>query len=186
MPKIHVDEQVMAELKRRAGGRTHNDLIRQLLGLSAEEPQTAEPAVYLIPHGAREFDDFIDLSRWLREDLMKRINGEYLVASSYYWRNVVPDSVCYFHKNKKIVGEGRLSGGLEPYNGPEISPQTNRRYAGVVHFDPTSIDVYKNPILFSQVEKLLGKTLTFRGVQRLTLKDYNKIRPFTTLFPSSP
>ena len=52
MPKIHVDEQVMAELKRRTNGHTPNDVIRQLLGLSPTEEPATEPGVYLIPHGS--------------------------------------------------------------------------------------------------------------------------------------
>ena len=75
-----------------------------------------------------------------------------------------------------IVGEGKLIGGLMPYSGKETSPQTGNRYAGVVNFDPASIKVYKKPIAFSEAEKLLGKKLTFRGIQRLTVKDYNLIQ----------
>jgi hypothetical protein len=177
MPKIHVDEQAMAELKRRAAGRTPNDLIRQFLGLWVEELQAAEPVIYLVPHGPKEFPGgFTELSRWLWEDLRNRLNGEYLVASPHYWRNVVPGSICLFHKNKMIVGEGKLVGGLIPYHGGEVSPQTGKLYAGVVHFDSASITLYKEPISFSTAEKLLGKTLTFRGIQRLTQKDYDRIQ----------
>lgn len=62
-----------------------------------------------------------------------------------------------------------------PYSGIEISPQTGRRYAGIVHFDAVSIKVYEKPISFTEAEKLLGKTLTFRGMQKLTAKDYEMI-----------
>lgn len=171
MPTIHVDEQVMAELRRRANGRTPNDVIRGLLGLSIDPKETTEPGVYLIPHG--EFDDADYLRQWLSDELAK--GGEYLVASQHYWRNVLPDSLCLFQKKKTIVGEGKMLGGLMPYSGMEVSPLTGRRYAGVVHFDPVSIKFYKKPISFRMAETLLGKPLSFRAIQRLTRKDYDKI-----------
>ena len=171
MPTIHVDEQVMVELKRRANGRTPNAVIRGLLSLSVDEEEAREPGVYLVPHG--EFDDADDLGQWLSDELA--LNGEYAVASQHYWRNVIPDSTCLFQKKKTIVGEGKMVGGVVSYSGIEISPQTGRRYAGMVHFDPTSIKVYKKPISFAEAEKLLGKTLTFRGMQKLTAKDYEII-----------
>lgn len=177
MSKIHVDEQVMVELKRRAGGGTPNDVIRQLLGLWVDEPQVDEPGVYLVPHSPKEFrEGATELSRWLSEDLAGEKAGEYAVASAHYWRNVIPGSICVFHKDKMIVGEGKLVGGLLPYHGTEISPRTGKTYAGVVNFEPASIKVYKDPISFSTAEKLLNKTLTFRGIQRLTRKDYDKIK----------
>ncbi len=177
MSKIHVDEQVMSELKRRAGGRTPNDVIRQLLGLWVDEPRVAEPGIRLVPHSPKEFPGgFSELSRWLWEDLRNRPNGEYLVASSYYWRNVVPESICVFHKDKMIVGEGKLVGGLMPYHGGKVSPRTGKLYAGVVHFEPASVKVYKRPIAFSEAEKLLGKKLSFQAVQRLSREDHAKIR----------
>lgn len=174
MPKIHIDEQVMAELKRRANGRPPNEVIREFLGLSLDEEQAMEPGVYLIPHSPKEFRRADELRLWLSEVLAR--NGEYLVASSHYWRNVIPGSVCLFHKDKCIVGEGKMLGGLMSYTGVEISPRTGRRYAGVVRFDPASIEIYKKPIAFVVAEGLLGKTLTFRGVQKLTLKDYKMLR----------
>jgi hypothetical protein len=177
MPKIHVDEQVMAELRDRAAGRTPNDVIRQLLGLWVEEPQAAEPGVYLVPHSPKEFPGGAsELSKWLLEDLARRPEGENYVASPYYWRNVVPGSICLFHKDKMIVGEGKLVGGLMPYYGSEVSPQTGKLYAGVVHFDPDSIKVYERPISFSTAETLLGKPLSFQAIQRLTRKDYDRIK----------
>lgn len=176
MPKIHVDEQVMAELKRRAAGRTPNDLIRQLLGLWVEEPRTAEPGVFLVPHSPKEFPGGArELSRWLSEDLASRPEGEYHVASTHYWRNIVPGSICLFHKDKMVVGEAKLVGGLMPYHGSEISPQTGRPYAGEVRFDPASVKVYKRPIAFREAENLLGKPLSFRAIQGLTQKDYDRI-----------
>ncbi len=174
MPKISIDEQVMAELKARAGERTPNDVIRQLLGLWVEKPQAAEPGVYLIPHSPREFEDSDELIRFLLNDLTK--NGEYLVASPHYWRNIVPGSTCMFHKDKLIVGEAKMVGGLMPYPGSETSPKTMRVYAGVVHFDMTSIEVYATSVSFSEAEKLLGKTLGWRAVQGLTWEDYSRIR----------
>jgi hypothetical protein len=174
MPRIYVDEQVMAELKTRAGERIPNDVIRQLLGLWVEKPQAAEPGVYLIPHSHREFEDSGALSQFLSNDLTK--DGKYLVASPHYWRNIVPGSTCMFHKDKLIIGEAKMVVGLMPYHGSETSPQTMRVYAGVVHFDPASIKVYATPVSFSEAEKLLGKTLTWRAVQRLTWEDYSRIR----------
>lgn len=173
MPKIHVDEQVMGELKRRADDRTPNDVVRQLLGLSPTEEPVTEPGVYLIPHSPKEFKHADNLREWLSNDLVR--DGLYAVASSHYWRNVIPDSMCLFQKDKTVVGEGKMLGGLMPYSGTEVSPETGRLYAGVVHFDPTSIKVYEAPISFVALEKLLGKTLTFRGIQRLTRKDYEII-----------
>ena len=173
MPTIHVDAQVMTELKNRAGRRTPNDLIRQLLNLPVKEELAPVPGVYSIPHGSKEFKDADKLRLWLAEELA--VDGEYSVASSHYWRNVIPGSVCLFHKNKLFVGEGRMSGGLEPYTGGEASPETGRSYAGTVHFDPTSIKVYLNPVSFDAAERLLGKTLTFRGMQKLTEEDYAKL-----------
>jgi hypothetical protein len=172
MPTIYVDEQVMVELKRSAVGRVPNDVIRGLLGLSVDEEKVTKPGVYLVPHG--EFDDTDDLGQWLSDELAN--GGEYLVASQHYWRNVIPDSICLFQKKMMIVGEGKMVGGLMPYSGSEISPQTGRRYAGIVHFDPISIVVYKKLVTFSEAEKLLGKTLTFRGMQKLTSKDYSVIQ----------
>lgn len=171
MPTIHVDEQVMAELKRRANGRTPNAVIRGLLDLSVDEGEAREPGVYLVPHG--EFDDADDLGQWLSDELA--LDGEYAVASQYYWRNVVPGSTCLFQKKKTIVGEGKMLGGVESYTGTGISPQTGRRYAGIVRFDPATVEVYEKPISFDEAEKLLGKTLTFRGMQKLTAKDYEII-----------
>lgn len=174
MSKIHVDEQVMAELKRRADGRTPNAVIRELLGLSLDEDQDIEPGVYLVPHGAKEFKTANELRQFLH-DLKKNRNGEYLVASLHYWRNVIPGSICLFHKNKNIVGEGKMLGGLvSPYPGTEVSPQTSRRYAGVVHF--ASIMVYDKPIPFGAAEKLLGKTFSFQAIQKLTSKDYEMLQ----------
>jgi len=171
MPTIHIDEQVMVELKRRANGRTSNDVIRGLLGLSVDEEKVAEPGVYLVPHG--EFYDADDLAQWLSDELAK--DGIYAVATQYYWRNVIPGSTCIFQKKKTIVGEGKMLGGVESYSGIEISPQTGRLYAGEVHFDPASIQVYKKPLSFIEAEKLLGHGLTFRGMQKLTLRDYETI-----------
>jgi len=173
MPKIHVDEQVMAELRRRANGLTPNDVIRQLLGLSPTEEPILEPGVYLIPHSPKEFKHANDLREWLSNVLAR--DGKYAVASSHYWRNVIPGSVCLFHKDKIIVGEGKMLGGLRPFPGTEVSPATGRRYAGVVYFDTASIKVYEKSISFVMAEKLLSKTLTFRGIQRLTQKDYEII-----------
>ena len=98
MPKIHIDEQVLAELKRRANGLTLNDVIRQLLGLSPTEEPATEPGVYLIPHGPKEFKHANNLREWLSGDLAR--DGEYAVASDHYWRNVIPASICLFHKDK--------------------------------------------------------------------------------------
>ena len=173
MPKIHVDEQVMAELKRRTNGHTPNDVIRQLLGLSPTEEPATEPGGYLIPHGSNEFEDANELGEWLKHEL--RHDGEYAVASDHYWRNVIPGSICLFQKKKTIVGEGKMIGGLLPYAGTAVSPETGRRYAGMVNFDPDSIEVYDKSISFDEVERLLGKTLTFRGIQKLTRKDYEII-----------
>jgi len=173
MPKIHVDEQVMGELKRRANERTPNDVVRQLLRLSPTEEPVTEPGVYLIPHSPKEFKHTDKLREWLSNDLVR--NGEYAVASAHYWRNVIPGSMCLFQKDKTIIGEGKMLGGLIPYPGTEVSPETGRLYAGLVHFDPISIKVYAKPISFAAAEKLLGKTLTFRGIQRLTRRDYEII-----------
>lgn len=173
MPKIHIDEQVMAELRRRANGQTPNEVIRQLLGLSPTEEPVMEPGIYLIPHSPKEFKHANNLREWLSNNLAR--DGEYAVASSYYWRNVIPDSVCLFHKDKTIIGEGKMLGGLMRYPGKEVSPATGKIYAGLVNFDPTSIKVYEKPISFVTVEKLLSKTLTFRGIQKLTREDYEII-----------
>jgi hypothetical protein len=170
MPTIHIDEQVMAELKQRAIDKTPNDVIRQLLDLTQPEAQSPQPGVYLIPHSPKEFYDVDALKKWLSGELSK--NGKYSVASSHYWANVIPDSICLFHKNKTIVGEGKMIGRLMVYIGNEVSPDTGIRYAGEVHFEPASINVYAKPIPFKEVEKLLCKKLTFRGIQKLTQKDY--------------
>jgi hypothetical protein len=134
-------------------------------------PFNQPTGVYLVPHG--EFYDADELGQWLSDELA--LDGEYAVASQYYWRNVIPDSTCLFQKKKTIVGEGKMVGGLVSYSGIGISPLTGRRYAGMVHFASTSIKVYKKPISFTEAEKLLGKTLTFRGMQKLTAKDYEII-----------
>jgi hypothetical protein len=179
MPTIHVDKQVFAELRRRASGKSPNDVIRQLLGLSIKETESGEtePAVYLIPHSPKEkeLNSADKLAKWMRDYLGKN-GGEYNVASAHYWRNVVPCSVCLFHKNKKIVGEARLVEGLKPYTGEEKSPVTGKPYAGTVRFDPASVRVYQRPLSFSEAEGLLGKPLTWRAIQRLTLQDYTKIQ----------
>ncbi len=54
-----------------------------------------------------------------------------------------------------------MLGELASYLGTEVSPETGRRYAGMVHFAPASIKVYDKPISFVAAEKLLSKTLTF-------------------------
>lgn len=181
MPTIHIDEQVMAELKHRDIGRAPNDIIRGLLGLSVDEEEVAEPGFYLVPHG--EFDDADELAQWVSDYLAK--DGIYAVATQYYWRNVIPESTCLFQKKKTIVGEGKMLGGVLPYSGKDISPQTSRRYAGEVHFDPASIKVYKKSISFTEAESLLGKTLTFRGMQKLTLKDYEIIHKAGSILKGS-
>lgn len=174
MPSIHVDEQVMSALKARANGRTPNEVVRELLGLPTDQPRVAQPAVYLVPHSSKEFDDAEDLANWLSTELLR--DGVYLVASTHYWRNVTPDSVCLLHKDKLIVGEGRLNGGLQQYRGRKTSPVTGAVFAGELDFDPASIRVYPKPVSFEQTERLLGKTLTWRGLQRLTTEDYARIR----------
>src|SRR3972149_6744364 len=78
-------------------GSTPNDVIRQLLGLSSTEEPATEPGVYLIPHGPKEFKHADDLKEWLSSDLAR--DGEYAVASDHYWRNVIPGSLCLFHKD---------------------------------------------------------------------------------------
>lgn len=174
MPKIHIDEQVMAELKRRTNGQTPNDVIRQLLGLSPPEEPATEPGVYLIPHSPKEFKHADKLREWLSNDLAR--DGEYAVASDHFWRNVIPGSICLFHKDKTLIGEGKMNGGLMPYLGKEVSPVTSRVYAGMVHFDPSSIKVYREPVSFVAAERMLGEKLTFQGIQRLTRKEYEILR----------
>jgi len=183
MPTIHVDKQVFAELRRRASGQSSNNVIRQLLGFPIKEPQSeeAEPAAYLIPHSPKEkeLNSPDKLAVWLLEDLPEQ-GGVYHVASAHYWRNVVPGSVCLFHKDKQIVGEAKLVEGYKPYHGKEISPVTGKPYTGTVRFDTASVRVYKRPLSFSEAEGLLGKTLTWRAIQRLTVQDYAKIKDTLT------
>ena len=180
MPTIYIDEQVKTELNQKVTSwLTPNDVIRQLLGLSVVNKEEArEPGVYLIPHSPKEFNDANQLREWLSKELSK--DGEYDVASDHYWKNVLPDSTCLFQKDKTILGEGKMLGDLKPYRGTDVSPETGSPYAGTVYFDPTSILVYDKPISFAATEKLLGKTLTFRGIQKLMKKDYEIIHEACT------
>ena len=180
MPTIYIDEQVKSELNQKAtSGLTPNDVIRQILGLSVVNNEEArEPGVYLIPHSSKEFENANKLREWLSDRLAW--DGEYDVASQHYWKNVLSDSICIFHKDKTIVGEGKMLGGLKPYLGTDVSPETGRPYAGTVYFKPSSVKVYEKPISFAAAEKLLGKNLTFRGVQKLTKKDYDIIHEACT------
>ena len=134
------------------------------------------PSVYLVPHG--EFEDANDLAAWLEDDLRNPSgrNGVYLVASAHYWRNIPSGSMCLFHKRKQIVGEGKLLQGLHPCSIHETSPVTGRPYEGQGRFDPNTIKRYKSFLPFPQVEATLGKSLTYRGVQRLTWEDYLKVQ----------
>ncbi len=135
-----------------------------------------EAGIYLAPHNSKEFTNAEELAKWLIEDLAGSEKGVYDVASAYYWRKIISGSVCLFHKDKLIVGEGRLVDSLLPYSGGETSPETGIRYAGEIHFDPTSIRVFGKHLSFAAVEKLLGKRLTWRSIQKLTSGDYDLIQ----------
>ncbi|MFC1989445.1 hypothetical protein ACFLVW_02620 [Chloroflexota bacterium] len=115
----------------------------------------------------------------MKEHLAGRKSGVYDVASVHYWRKVIGGSICLFHKDKLIVGEGKLVDGLLPYSGGETSPETGTRYASELHFDHSSIRVYGRYLSFEEAEKLLGKGLTWRGVQKLTPDDYALIQKAT-------
>jgi hypothetical protein len=179
MPTIHIDEQVKAELVRKAtSGLTPNDVIRKLLGLPTDELPIQELGVYLIPHSPKEFKNTEVLKRFLREELPK--DGIYAFASLHFWKNVIPNSICIFQKDKTIVGEAEMDGGISSYEGTESSPATDKPYAGCVHFIIKSIDVYLKPLSFNDAERLLGKTLTHQGMQRLTRRDYEVIHEACT------
>ena len=137
------------------------------------------PAVYLVPHARKEFKDAKDLSTWLEDHLANPADrdGVYLVASAHYWRNIPAGSVCLFHKDKQIVGESELLQGLHPCSISETSPATGQPYEGQVRFDRNTVRRYGPFLPFAQVEAILGKSLTYRGVQRLTWEDYQKVRP---------
>jgi hypothetical protein len=174
VPTIHIDDRVLAELKRRGNDRNPNEVIRELLGLPVKARQVPQPGVYLVPHAQGEFDSVQELRDFLSVQLKAR-GGQYLVASVHYWRNVIPGSICLFQKNKEIIGEGTLATELQPYKGTEVSPATGRHYEGCLQFDRTSILVYPRSIPFEEAQKLISKTLTWRGVQKLTMEDYLRI-----------
>jgi hypothetical protein len=179
MPTIHIDEQVKSELNRRsAGALTPNDVIRKLLGLPTDEPSIQETGYYLIPHSPKEFKNAEKLKEFLSRDLKK--DGIYAFASLHFWQNVIANSICIFQKDKTIVGEAEMDGGIKSYLGKETSPVTDRPYAGCVQFKLNSIIPYPKPLSFNDAERLLGKKLTSQGIQKLTRRDYEKIHEACT------
>lgn len=182
VPTIHVDDKVMAELKKRGNGRNPNEVIRELLGLPVKVQHVAEPAVYLVPHAQEEFESINDLKEFLSKELKFR-GGWYYVASVHYWRNVSRGSMCLFQKNKTIIGEGKLLSDLMPNNKGEKSPVTGMSYEGRVQFDPASIKIYARGVPFDEAERIVGKTLTWRGVQKLTMEDYSRIGNASQTYP---
>lgn len=178
---VRVDDQVYAELQRRAKPLedTANTVLRRLLGLQAMEKETSMSVtpVNLFPSSSIEFKNPEKLASWLLGGMQGRQGkGSYLAASGHYWRNVPVGSVCLFHKDKVIVGEGRVADSFRPCAIPEFCEVTGRPYEGEIRFDPNSLRVYKTFIPFAAAQTLLGKPLSHRGKQGLTSQDYAKIR----------
>ena len=131
------------------------------------------PNIYLIPSSPKEFD-IEELKDFLRN--MHDAKASYLAASDRFWKNVQADSICLFHKDKCIVGEGKMNGKTK-YAGTEKSPVTKRPYALEIDFIPETIKLYKRPVRFAEVEAALGlgKPLGWRVIQSLNMAGYSTV-----------
>ena len=179
---IRIDDQVYAELQRRAKPfeDTPNSVLRRLLELDPPRQQgelTAQldPDFFLFPHNRLEFENAGKLADWLRGDLKSR-GGMYLCATARKYRRVGTGAIIGFHKDKLLVGHAQVQYGLKPYAGPEKSPDTRRTYEAFLDFDPESIKVYVRRLSFRELQPLFGKSLSWRAVQRLTWDDYEKLQ----------
>jgi hypothetical protein len=131
-----------------------------------------------VPHAREEFPTAADLKRWLREVLPTQRAGKYYVARAKSWGTIPPGSICAFHKQKRIVGDGVLARDFRYGESSEISPVTGQslRYEGWVMFDPKTIRTFDNPIQFSEAEDVvIGRGLTWRSIQPLTRDEYAQI-----------
>ena len=181
VPTLRVDDDVYEYIQQKAEPFTDtpNSVLRRLFGLDEATIDTGEESVerlvWLVVHSQLEFAGPEELADWIVGDLKTRKVGVYHVANRRSWQNIGAGTLCLFHKSKQIVGEGLVKTGVQPYQGGDVSPATGRPYQGVVEFDPDSLKVYAPPISFNQAEQMLGKKLTYRGNQRITWAEYERL-----------
>lgn len=183
---IRIDDEVYTALQKGAEPFTDtpNSALRRILRLdheqekSSDDVQSVRLAGFSPKEGYESGSGFVrfksakEVADFLR--IIRNTKDSYLAASDHFWKNVQADSICLFHKDKCIVGEGKMNGKIEPYDGKEISKMTKRRYPGEVEFIPDTIRLYKRPIPFAEAEKALGrkKHLAHRGMPKLSMADY--------------
>lgn len=186
---IRIDDEVYMTLQKGAEPFTDtpNSALRRILRLDREQEKSSDDvqSVRLAGFSPREgytsgsglvrFKSAKEVADFLR--ITRDTKDSYLAASDHFWKNVQADSICLFHKDKCIVGEGKMDGRMKPYDGKEISDMTKRQYAGEVEFIPDTIRLYKRPIPFAEAEKALGKKkhLACRGMPKLSMADYSII-----------
>ncbi|MEK7682137.1 MAG: hypothetical protein AAB369_04850, partial [Chloroflexota bacterium] len=157
---------------------TPNSALRKLLGLDHEQEKSSDDvqSVRLVGFSSKEGYDpeeggeFVSFEspeevrgffKEMRDVLTRGEKYRYLAAGDRFWKNVQADSICLFHKNKHIVGEGKMNGKAKPYvvrdGVTEICPVTERPYAREVYFNPATIRQYKRTIPLAEAEKAHGR-----------------------------
>jgi hypothetical protein len=180
---IRIDDEVYDELQRRAQPfvDTPNSVLRREFGLNSLGPgkpkeKVVNSAVFLFPHSPAEFPDgvkglaqFLDPQNGL---LAQDRQGRYNVARAVKYRRITSGSMVLFHKDRQIVGEGRVAEGLGPYSGDDQSPNTEEAYEGTITFDPQSLRLILPTITFEEAQERAGVKINQRTVQKISWDEY--------------
>jgi hypothetical protein len=76
-------------------------------------------------------------------------------------------------KDKKIIGEAIVKE-VKPYSGKQQSPVTAKLYERTIYFAPSSVRRYVNPLGFTNIANITGRTLSYRSGGHLLWVEYGK------------
>jgi hypothetical protein len=130
-----------------------------------------EPIVKVLPHSPEEFKSAAKLAEWMGTELNK--DGVYLIASGSKVKDLGAGSICLFMKDKKIIGEAIVKE-VKPYSGKQQSPVTAKLYERTIYFAPSSVRRYVNPLGFTNIANITGRTLSYRSGGHLLWVEYGK------------
>jgi hypothetical protein len=137
---------------------------------SMTKPMT-DPTTFLFTHSPKLFVDADDLVDYLNTRLRK-MKGRYRVVSWKKYQRPQTGHVVLFHKDRKIVGEAVVADPVrerhEHVGGVD--------YEGYLVFDSKTIRVYRVPVSFDQIERVLRKKLTSRTPCQNGDKVYDVVR----------